>query len=242
MNAITSNSVTKVTTVTKQEIYNALPRRINLVVDDELENHINQLLTDAELRDSYKDNLLSYTVVLQEGKFSIKNYVKAVQYVTYKLLNKTNEEAFALTFPDRYKRLVSNNATGQTIAAHVASYHKCKLVGLILAQTLTPAWVYNQAAVQEAINTQVKIMRDENASAMAKVQAANSVLTHLQQPETAKIELDVRATEDQSLAELKKTMNEFAKIQKEAIQEKKAKVIDIAESEIVRKDEDKNTV
>jgi predicted Ser/Thr protein kinase len=225
-------------TLTAGDITQALPRGVSLNVSPDLVNHINGLMQDEQLQLSFRDNLLSYTSVLKEGKFKADSYVAAVHYTSLKLMGETNESAYSKVHPDRYNKLILANKSPKDISAHVSAYHKSKLVGLIMAQTLTPVWVYNQSAVQEAINTQVCVMRDPKAGHMAKVQAANSILTHLKQPETAKVELDIAVSETNALDELKSAMKQFAEEQQAAIDSGASDVGEIAGKRIAPKSTD----
>lgn len=230
-----TTQVAVVEAITAQQIHAALPKGVSLNITDDLVSHINGLLTDEKLAQNFRDNLMSYTTVLKEGKFKAESYVAAVEYVCRKLMGESNESAYAKVFPDRYNKLILAKKSSKDISAYVSAYHKSKLVGLVMAQTMTPVWVHNQWAVQEAINTQVMIMRDEKAGHMAKVQAANSILTHLKQPETAKVELDIAVQESSVLEDLKATMQDFAAHQRKLIEKGDAKVIDIASSDIVKR-------
>lgn len=224
--------------MTKESLNSALPRGVSLTITPELLAHVNNLLKDEDLQQNFRENLISFTSVLKEGRFKADSYVSAVQYVSLKLLGNTNEGAYSKTFPDRYNKMLANGKSDKDISSFVAAYHKSKLVGLVMAQTLTPAWVYNQGAYQEAINKQLSIMRNEDASFKVQSDAANSLLTHLKQPEAAKVELDIAVKEDSALGDLQRAMRELVQSQRQAIQEGKVSVQGVAHTRIIPKDQD----
>jgi len=78
---------------------------------------INSLSADPMLREAFRDNLISYTGVLQDGKYKVTDYINAVKYVSYKLLGASNSEAYQKTFPDRWQRLVDEGADSKTISS-----------------------------------------------------------------------------------------------------------------------------
>lgn len=191
----------------------ALPDKVKKSVNQELIDQINSTLADPEMFESYRDNLLSYTKVMADGKFKVSNYIDAVRYVSHKLMGCTNIEAYTKTFPDKYQRFVQQGVTSKDIASYVTAYNKSKLVNLIFEQTLIPSYVLNQDLYQKALNVQAELMVTAN-SEKVRCDAANSLLTHLKMPETQKVELDIGIKEDSSIAALRATTLELARQQR----------------------------
>lgn len=210
----------------------ALPVSLKKSVNHELITKINNTLNDPDMYETYRENLLSYTKVMQEGKFKVTSYIDAVKYVSHKLMGKTNLAAFTDVFPDKIQRWQQNGVSGKDIASYVSAYNKSKLVGLIMEQTLVPIWVLNQDKVQEAINVQADLMMNAN-SEKVRSDAANSILTHLKQPEAAKIELDVKASDDGSLAALRQSTLELAAMQRKMIESGAMHSEQVAHSQII---------
>lgn len=182
---------------TKEMVQSYLPRGIRANVTDGLVKRLNALTTEPELEKEIKDNFLSFTSVLQEGKFKLEDYLNAVAYVTFKLRGYNNREAWKRTFPDKWQEYYFNQKKDmKEIDSIIVSYSKGKLVNLILEQTLIPVWLYNQDAYQEAINTQVRLMRTAQ-SERVQMMAADSLLNHLKKPETAidnRVNININAT------------------------------------------------
>ena len=177
--------------LTIDEFKEALPENHRKAVNPQLVAQINQKLSDPDMFDIYRENLLSYTSVMQQGKFKVSGYVDAVKYISLKLMGKLNKEAFALVFPDKIVKWKADGVAEKDIASYVTAYNKSKLVTLLYEQTLIPFWVINQDNYQKAINTQVDLMTNPQVSNKVRADAANSLLTHLKPPETKKIELDI---------------------------------------------------
>ena len=202
--------------LTIEQFHRVLPKQVKTSVNQQLIDQINTTLSDPVLRENYRDNLLSYTSVMQDGKFKIQSYLDAVRYVSFKLLGDSNIEAYTKTFPDRYQNFMVNSTSAKDIASYVTSYNKNKLVNLIFEQTIIPFHVLNADKYQHALNVQVELMVGAN-SEKVRSDAANSVLTHLKPPETKKIELDIAVKEDKSLSDLKMATMELVKAQRLAI-------------------------
>ena len=205
--------------ITKQQVQSAVPAKLKLSVTQDLVDKVNNISSDPIHAENIRENFISYTRILQEGKYKIEDYMNAVAYVTYKLMGYTNQDSYFKTFPDRHAALVARGATRKDISYYVAAYNKNKLVNLILEQSMIPIHILNQDAVQRAINTQIEIMTDSDVSAVARTQAANSLLTHLAKPkEAAQFQLNIGSTESSALKDLEGAISELAKQQKMMIE------------------------
>jgi hypothetical protein len=191
----------------------ALPDKVKKSINQELIDQINNTLSDPEMFEAYRDNLISYTKVMADGKFKVTSYVDAVRYVSFKLMGCTNIEAYTKTFPDKYQRFVQTGVSAKDIASYVTAYNKSKLVNLIFEQTLIPSHVLNQDLYQRALNVQADLMVNAK-SEKVRCDAANSLLTQLKAPEVKKVELDIGVKEDSSIAALRATTMELVRQQR----------------------------
>lgn len=199
--------------LTIDQFKTALPDKVKKSVNQELIDQINKTLSEPEMYEAYRDNLMSYTKVMADGRFKIQNYVDAVKYVSHKLMGCSNIEAYTKTFPDKYQNFLAQGVVAKDIASYVTAYNKSKLVNLIFEQTLIPSYVLNQDLYQKALNVQAELMVTAN-SEKVRCDAANSLLTHLKMPETQKVELEIGVKEDSSIAALRATTLELARQQR----------------------------
>lgn len=199
--------------LTIEQFKQALPDKMKQSVNQELIDQINKTLSEPELYEAYRENLMSYTKVMAEGKFKVSQYIDAVKYVSHKLMGCTNIEAYTKTFPDKYAAFVAQGVAAKDIASYVTAYNKTKLVNLIYEQTLIPHYVLNQDLYQKALNVQAELMTSAH-SEKVRSDAANSLLTHLKMPETQKVELEIGVKEDGSIAALRATTLELARQQR----------------------------
>lgn len=222
--------------LTKQQVVNALPSHFRNSVTQEMVDTINNVTQDQLLAESFRENFISYSGVMKEGKFKTMDYMSAVQYVTYKHMGYSNKDAYFKTFPNRQAELVARGTSEKDISAYVSAYHRGKLVNLIMEQSLVPVWIVNQDNYQKAINVQVELMNTA-VSEKVRCDAANSLLTHLAKPkdQVTNINLDLR--ENSGLADLKNTLAALAEQQIVAIQTG-TPTKEIAGSSLVRVDED----
>ena len=218
--------------LTEEQFKAALPDKVKKSVNPELMDQINTTLADPELYESYRDNLVSYTSVMADGRFKISNYIEAVKYVSHKLMGCTNIDAYVKTFPDKYARFLAQGVVAKDIASYVTAYNKSKLVNLIFEQTMIPHYVLNQDMYQKALNVQAELMTTAN-SEKVRCDAANSLLTHLKMPETQKVELDLKIKEDGSIAALRATTLELAKMQRLMVESGAMNAQEIAHGKLV---------
>lgn len=220
------------TALTLDQFKLALPDKVKKSINQELIDQINATLSEPEMFEAYRDNLLSYTKVMADGRFKVSEYVNAVKYVSHKLMGCTNIEAYSKTFPDKMVRFTQQGVSAKDIASYVTAYNKSKLVNLIFEQTLIPAYVLNQDLYQKALNVQADLMMNAK-SEKVRCEAANSLLTQLKQPEVKKVELDITTKEDSSINALRQATLELAAQQRLAIQAGAATVQDVAHGRLV---------
>lgn len=207
--------------MTVELLKEALPKQLQGNATQEFADLVNNLALDPETCAEIRQNFLTYSKVIVEGKYKTEDYLNAVVYATHKYMGYSNKDAYVRSFPDRYQALVARGATPKDISAYVSAYSKNKLVIALLEQALVPAHLLYQDVFHAAIATQARLM---NTAHSEKVQAdaANSILTHLKAPEVKKIELDVNVKESGGIAELRETMRDLAEKQKQMIEGKAA--------------------
>lgn len=227
-------------TLTRDEIAQALPANLKSAATQQFADRLNNIVSDPDMAKEVRDNFISYTHVLKEGRYKTDDYLNAVVYVSFKLLGKTNEEAYSLTFPTRYRSLLSKGTSQKDISSYVSMYNKNKLVQLIMQQTLTPSWVLNQDMYQKALNVQYELMTTA-VSEKVRTDAADSLLSHLKAPEVKEVNLNLGIQENSGLNELKAALQQVAAVQAKAIENgvstreiAGAKLIEGTATEVVR--------
>ena len=203
--------------ITKELVARALPGNLKSAATDQLADMINQISADPLIAEQIRDNFLSYTSVLKDGKFKVEDDLNAVAYCSYKLMGDSNQDAYFKTFPQRYANLVAAGRTPKEISAYVAAYAKGQLVNKIMEQTLVPSWVLNQHMYQAALNTQFKLMTNEDVSPKVRSDAADSLLTHLAKPKEAGPLINIDMSETSGMNELKDALARMAQQQQTLI-------------------------
>lgn len=209
-----------------------VPKNQRGMITPEFCEKVEKSVNDPVLAEQIKSNFISYLNVLSTGKFSMDEYLNAVKYVSFKLLNYTNRDAYAATFPDRWERMVKEGVEEKRMDAYVAMYNKSKLVMAIYEQTIVPTYVLNAPLHQEALNVLAKMIKDPSVRGMAKVKACEAILTHTKQPEIVKGELTIGLQENETIAELREVTEQLANTFRASIGKGKT-LQDVAEAQII---------
>jgi len=232
--AIQTNLVPEDTsTLTVDTLKATMPKRMRHNINQSLVDTLNKLVTDPDERVYFRENLLSYTHVLQDPNVKLEAYIHAVRYVSYKLMGMTNQDAWIKTFPDRYQRILNDGKSDVHLRATVSGYTKNKIVATVYEQALMPIYVLNADVFQNAVTTQAQLMTNPHVSDKVRSDAANSLMTHLKPPEARKLQLEVAVTEDDSLRELRHAVTDLAIAQKRAIESGASDAQRIAEAKLI---------
>jgi len=195
-------------------------------------NDVNHIIQNSPEREAYRDNVLAFTNVLKEGKYTLQAYLNAVRYVGFKLVGDTNFTAYVKTFPNRYQKWMRDGWAEKDMNSACSTYHRTQLVSKILEQALVPQWLLNQDLYQKALNVSADMMMTAR-SEKVRIDAANNLLMQLKMPETAKVELDLKVKEDDSIADLRKTTLELVKQQRAMLEAGAMRAVDVARQKIV---------
>jgi len=220
-------------TLTLDILKATMPKRMKHNVTQSLVDTLNKLVTDPDERQYFRENLLSYTHVLQDPNVKMEAYIHAVRYVSYKMMGLTNQESWCKTFPDRYQRIMDDGKSAGHLRATVSGYAKNKIVATVYEQAMIMPHILNADVFQEAVTTQAALMTDPKVSDKVRSDAANSLMTHLKSPESKRLELDIGVKEDDSLRELRHAVTDLAIAQRQSIETGTRDAQDIADSKII---------
>ena len=210
----------------------ALPPKLKNRINQELLDKVESTLQDPQMYEIYRENFLTYSSVLNDGKFKMDEYLNAVKYCTHKLMGKSNIESYIKTFPDRYNQMLLNGYGQKEISSFVAVYNKGKMVNAILEQSIIPSWIINQDLHQKAINVLADLMMNAN-SEKVRADSANSLLVHLKPPEVKKVELDIGVKANKEIDDMKTLLAELSAKQLAMMNSGVVDVTDVANTKIV---------
>lgn len=204
--------------LTLGQVQEALPANHRNNITQDMVNQLNSLSSDPDEARYIRDNFVTFSKVLQEGRFKVGDYVRAVMYVSHKVMGKSNLESYKATFPDRYQDMVNRGRQPKDIASIVTAYNKGQLVTKVMERAIVPSWILNQDMFQVALQTQYELMTDVSVSDKVRSDAANSILTHLKKPEDNKAELKIEIGLNDGMAALEAQLTQMSKMQLQQIE------------------------
>ena len=205
--------------LTLTAVRETLPAQHRQNITQDMVDQLNALSNDPDEARYIRDNFVSFSGVLMEGRYKVGDYVRAVMYVSHKIMGKTNLESYKATFPDRHAAMVARGKAVKDIASIVTAYNKGSLVTKIQERAMVPTWILNQDVFQAAINTQYELMMDVLVSDKVRSDAANSILTHLKKPEVHKADLKIEIGMNDGMKALERNLAELSRQQLKMIQE-----------------------
>lgn len=221
-----------------QKIY---PRKVNRETLEECVKMMNESIVgmDSVMREHYRDNLVGVIDVIKEGeRIKFADYVKAVKFCSYKMAGYTDTRAYSLTFPERIERMAREGISNANLYVYANSYAKNKVVVEIMAKLMVPTHIMYQDYFHMAVKTQVEIMTDDSVSPKVRSDAANSLMTHLKQPEIKQAELSINTNDSGIINQLSEALNNLSKGHKELLSQGRTTLKDISEAVIIEVEKD----
>ena len=221
-----------------QKIY---PRKVNRETLEECVKMMNESIVgmDSVMREHYRDNLVGVIDVIKEGeRIKFADYVKAVKFCSYKMAGYTDTRAYSLTFPERIERMAREGISNANLYVYANSYAKNKVVVEIMAKLMVPTHIMYQDYFHMAVKTQVEIMTDDSVSPKVRSDAANSLMTHLKQPEIKQAELSINTNDSGIINQLSEALNNLSRGHKELLSQGRTTLKDISEAVIIEVEKD----
>jgi len=229
--------------MTLEELKRDVPKHSKNLITQNLVDVFNKLEEDEghDFAEQYKQNFISMSSILKSGNYSVTDYTNAIKFVSYKLMENSDIDAYHMTFPDRVNRIMTKwrekGLDDETIrfkklSPYVSAYKRNDIVMKVMEQALVPSKILNAPLFQQALNVQADLMLNAN-SEMVRMSAANSILQYTAPNETTKIELDVGVKGNDEVQALRDEMQRLAAQQQIAITSGSKTSAEIAESTLI---------
>lgn len=201
--------------LTKLEIEQAVPANLKNAITQQFVDTVNNVVQDPLVAEQVRENFITYSSVLRDGKYKTQDYLNAVVYVSFKMMNDSNLDAWCKTFPQRHAALVAAGKSKKDISSHVSMYAGNKLVNAILEQSFIPTWVLNRDVQQKAVNHLADLMMNAQ-SEKVQCDAASALLTHLAKPKEVGPLVNINVSETSGMNEMKDMLERMA-LQQQAL-------------------------
>ena len=227
--------------VTIEELKNQLPPRQKKLVTQSTVDVLNSLEGEEgkEFADHFKQNFITMSTVMNSGVYNLDDYINAVKFVSYKLIEHSDIDAYMFTFPDRYRRLMEKHpdlsedqVRSQKISPFVTAYKKNDIVVKVMDISLVPSRILNAPLFQEALNVQANLMYNSGSDVVRQA-AADSILKYTENKEAQKIELDIGITGQDEIGALRDEMRSLAAQQRQGIEVGTITSTEVAERKVI---------
>lgn len=224
---------------TKEQLQRLLPRNKKHLANENILALLRDPLDSSHISEFITDNFINYTDLLKDSTtYGLKDYINAIKFASFRMLGDTWVDCYKKTFPDRYDEHFADGKTLEALRARADGFSRTKLVQSILERGYIAPYLLNQPLFQQALNVAGKIMLDEKVSAMARVQAAKTVLEYTKAPEIQKLQMEVGIKASDDLMQLEDTMNKLADVVYTGIQNGKLTSKEVIESTIIEVDDE----
>jgi len=183
------------TEYTVEKLKELFPAKKNTITE-ETARMLNEANSDPMFNgDEFMDNLLTYSNVMLEGQYSMRNYINALKFCAYLESEENVTEAYRRArASDQFviDRIgVDTESMEYRELTNAASrFRRTPMVQKILTQSDMPLHLMFQSSRYEAVAVLAKEMTDA-AYSKDRISAADKLLTHVKPPENAQIELSV---------------------------------------------------
>jgi len=199
--------------LTLDKLKGSLPKHIrDYTTQETYEKVVGMLNGDAELKRQVAQNVK----LIEEGDgIRLDELVKATAFVTFRLQGMNNKEAWSEVFPElAYKYSDQFGARG--VPQRAKAYANSRLVVKLMEHSIIPSWIRNHGAYQEAVDTQLDLMRNAHSETVRQ-KAADSLMTHLAKPEKGVPQVQIEVNETSGLNEIKEMLDSLAMNQRKSI-------------------------
>jgi len=176
------------------------PLKLRSNITQETIDKINEMSIEPEVAHFYRDNLMTYTSVLLDGKYNISDYINGMKYITYKFMGDTNKSAYAKTFPERMDRMLKKGISEKKINSFITAYNKGSMITKIFERSIIPKSIVYRDLFHDAVMVNADLMVSAN-SEMVRHKAATTLMEQLAPPVDAKIELDINVKQESSIVD-----------------------------------------
>ncbi len=186
--------------ITRQRIKNLLPKKTGVAITDEVMKLIHNMEEDTGLpQELLEEDFLGYIHLVATGNSnSLLELVNAIKFCNLKR-NYSNKEAWSITFPDKYQRLVTEN---MQVDNHVSMYNNSKIVVAVEKEMLIPIHLQYAPYFHAAVNKQFELMNgrgtskdkegnDMKVTPMVQHLAAKELANLTRQPEETKLDISI---------------------------------------------------
>lgn len=186
--------------LTVEKLKKFIPRGCHPTVNEDIVDMLNRMEDDCGLPQEYMEEKVLSSLHMLKGRsgVGIEKLTNALKYCNLKQ-NMSNEQAWAIVFPEKYERLISE---GKQVDNHVSMFNRSDLVLDIDKSMLLAASIQYMPENRMAMERLVGLMNGkganegEKAGPMVQYNAAKTIYEMTVMPEDNNINLKIGMDEE----------------------------------------------
>ncbi len=200
--------------LTVEKLKSFMPKGASAEVTQAIVDKINNTGNETGLlQEVFEEQILSYAGLVSGKGRTFEKLVNALKYCNLKLIpGMTNEKAWAITFPDKYDKLITEK---RFAASHVSMYNSSEMVIEIDKMLMMPVAIQYAPMFHHSVKKLFDLSNGfaangKEASAHVQFMATAELAKLTRMPETAKVEVDVKVNQGSIIDEYEKAINMMA--------------------------------
>lgn len=200
--------------ITIEKLKSFMPKGASAEVTQAIVDKINNTGNETGLlQEVFEEQILSYASMVSGKGRTFEKLVNALKYCNLKLIpGMTNERAWAITFPEKYDKLITEK---RFAASHVSMYNSSEMVIEIDKMLMMPVAIQYAPMFHHSIKKLYDLSNGfaangKEASPHVQLMAATELAKITKMPETAKVEVDVKVNQGSIIDEYEKAINMMA--------------------------------
>jgi len=181
-------------------------REINKRLDNPVTLEIMNEITAKGYLDAeeLEERLIDTGSVLNTGRYTIPDYLKAVEFTSYRIAEDSQVTAYKKTFPERCM-----GKTDGAIAGKASIYAHGKMVVQMVGIAQVPLRLLYMRERHRSIR-KLAYLVDNAETERVQMESADKLLGHLPDPDEVKVELDMGLGATEVIEDFNQTLNRIA--------------------------------
>lgn len=200
--------------LTVEKLKSFMPKGASAEVTQAIVDKINNTGNETGLlQEVFEEQILSYAGLVSGKGRTFEKLVNALKYCNLKLIpGMTNERAWAITFPDKYDKLITEK---RFAASHVSMYNSSEMVIEIDKMLMMPVAIQYAPMFHHSVKKLFDLSNGiaaggKEASPHVQFMATAELAKLTKMPETAKVEVDVKVNQGSIIDEYEKAISMMA--------------------------------
>jgi len=219
--------------LSKELVMSQLPKRQQLMVNEEDISEINKLAKDPDYGPEFLQTYMDHLIVLKDNiKNDHSQYISAIKFFSLIESGHTLRDAYIKTFPERWQeRNKRSDDPDGIINAEASRFNKTRLVNDVRRLSAIPVQLIHRHILHEAILSQAHLMRTSRSD-MVRQKAGATLISELKPTEDQTININVDDGSKSAIQELREATERLAIAERRSV-EAGVPMRDIANSKII---------